>query len=489
VNNSNHLTKRVIILFLLSVFIAGTVRALTMNSVTPGWSNITGSSGVPSCLTSQTVGAETQVRFGDDDFNPGCPADFNVQSGFGFEGSGGLTFNSGEPFVLGELTHYNNPVFASSLLQSADLDLNVDFSDPVYTDAFTTTITLDETANNLSTCPFGDSQPCADRITVERQSFLFTVGATEYQFEILGLIPGVSGSCVYDQAQISTSFISDEDASNSACLFGSVTAVEDAELVITKDASVTQAQAGDFIDYQIDYNCFSTTASCNGGLLTDFLPPEVIYVGSTGSTHTTQTSGVYSAANHSVTFTFVDPLPAGSTGFIRVRVRMRDDGTVADGQLIENTAITTLTNGATSTAIHTLPAVAFSNWNVVKTALGNVYLDTDAPVTDTTYTVGICSAGSSVNLLGAQMVDTLPDGSVFVSASGTYTYDPGPPQTITWDMGDLSASSGCTNRQVTVRFPEPPFTEAQNITNTVDASGTPVVVQTWTDTSSVTNPL
>lgn len=447
-----------LILLLLLFIVPGLVQALTLNSVAPGWSNATGGSGAPTCLTMFTAGTEVQVRFGDDDFNSGCPADPNVQSGFGFDGSSTATFSSGQPFVLGELTHYNNPIFASSLLQSADLNLNIDFGDPVYTGAFSTTVTLDETANNLNTCPYGDSQPCADRVTIGRQSFLFTVGAANYQFEILGLIPGTAASCAYDQSQISPNFISDEYAANTACLFGSLTLLEDAELVITKQANVTQAQAGDIIEYQIDYNCFSTTQSCKGVVLMDCLPDEVIYVGSTGSSHTVQSAGVYSPANHSLRFDFDNPLPAGSTGYVRVRVQVRADGKVADGELIENTAISTLTNGTTSTAANTLPAVAVSNWEVVKTAPANVYLDTDAPVTDTTYTVSICSSGSTVNLLDAQMVDTLPDNAVLMGATGTYTYDPGLPQTITWDMGDLSASGGCAARQVTVRFPEPVFT-------------------------------
>jgi uncharacterized repeat protein (TIGR01451 family) len=469
--------------------IVGVVQALTLTSITPAWSNITGTSGAPDCLTTPTVGAEVQIRFGDDDFSAPCPGSPNVQSGLGFEGGAGATFNSGQPFVLGELTHYNNPVFASSLLQSASLDLTVSFSDPVYNGVFSTTVTLDETANNLNTCPYGDTQPCADRISVERQSFLFSVGPTNYQFEILGFIPGTLGSCSYSQSQISPHFISDENAANSACLFGTLTTIGAAELIITKESNVSQAQAGDFIDYRIDYNCFSTTTFCAGVVLTDFLPDEVVYVGSTGSTHTIQPTGVYSENNHTVRFDFVNPLPAGSTGFVRVRVQVRNDGTVPNGELIQNTAISTLTNGATSTALDTIPAVAFSNWEVVKTSPGSVYLSTDPPVTDATYTVGICPAGSTVNLLNAVMIDTLPDNAVFISASGSPAYNAGPPQTLTWNMGDLSANGGCANRTVTLRFPEPPFTNGNLVTNTVSASGNPVGEPAWTDTDDVTDPL
>ena len=479
----------ILILGLALLLSSSVIYALTLNGVNSSWSNAVGGGGAPTCLTTTTVGSEAQVRYGDDDFNAGCPASPNVQSGFGFDGNTSTSFTDGQPFVLGELTHYNNPIFASSLLESVDLTLNVDLADPLYNAALTTTVTLDETANNLSSCPYGGGQPCSDRVSINLQSTQFSVAGTNYQLEIMGLIPGQMGSCTYNASQIKGSFISAENAANSACIFGRLTPVDDAELVINKQANVTQVHPGDIIDYQIDYNCFSTTTFCSAPVLTDYLPDEVIYTGSTGSTHTVGSTGIYSSGNNSVTFQFIDPLPAGSTGFVRIRVRVRDDGTVGDGQSIDNLAVSTLGNGPTSTTTNSIPAIAASNWDVVKTAPTIVYLDTDRPTTDNLYTVGICSNGSDVNLLGAQMVDTLPTNAVFVSASGGGVYTAGPPGTVTWNLGDLAASSGCTYQTVTVRYPNPPFTVAQNVVNTVDGSGTMVGGTPWTDTANVTNPL
>lgn len=243
-----------VILIFLQLISVSVLYAVTLSSVTPLWNNATGSSGAPTCLVSTSAGAEQQLRFGDNDFNAGCPADPAVQSGIGFEGSAGATFSSGQPFVLGELTHYNNPIFASSLLVAADLNLSIVLSDPATTQTLTTTITLDETANSLTTCPYGDTPPCADRLSLTRQTVPFSVGGQNYQLEILGLIPGQMGTCSYSESQINWSYISDENAANSACLFGRLTPVQDAELVIAKQASVAQASPGDLIDYQIDYN-------------------------------------------------------------------------------------------------------------------------------------------------------------------------------------------------------------------------------------------
>ncbi|MBZ0288932.1 MAG: choice-of-anchor K domain-containing protein, partial [Anaerolineae bacterium] len=238
---NRHRIGVVLVLAFLLLLSSGVIYALTLNGVTSSWSNAVGGSGAPTCLTTTTFGTEAQVRYGDDDFNAGCPADPNVQSGFGFDGNVSTTFTSAQPFVLGELTHYNNQIFASSLLEAVDLTLNVNLGDPLYNAALTTTVSLDETANNLATCPYGGAQPCSDRVSVGLQSTQFSVAGTNYQLEILGLIPGQVGSCSYDQTQLKTSFISTENAANSACIFGRLTVIEDAELVITKEASVTQA--------------------------------------------------------------------------------------------------------------------------------------------------------------------------------------------------------------------------------------------------------
>ena len=107
-NTSKTLSKLALPLLFLFIIVS-VAQGLTLNSVGPAWSSIIGTSGAPDCLTTPTVGPEVQVRFGDDDFAAPCPGDPNVQSGLGFEGGSLSIFNSAEPFVLGELTHYNNP--------------------------------------------------------------------------------------------------------------------------------------------------------------------------------------------------------------------------------------------------------------------------------------------------------------------------------------------------------------------------------------------
>ncbi|MCA0454207.1 MAG: carboxypeptidase regulatory-like domain-containing protein [Chloroflexi bacterium] len=461
--------------------------AVDVTSIVPQWQAPTGSSGAPTCLTTDNASTPVTVRYGDDDLtNPPCPA-ASVQSGFGFTAGSTGTFTNGTPFILGQLTHFNNQVFASSLLTGARLNLTFTSNTPVLP-PIDTQVALDETANNLSNCPYGDPQPCADRVTITPAAVEFNEAGTDYQLEILGIIPGSIGTCTYNQADLRLSFISDENSNNSGCLFGRVTIVSDAVMQIEKTTTATELQPGDVVDYQIDYTCASTTSTCNGVQLVDFLPDELIYVGSSGSTHTVSPTGSYSTGGNTVTFNFIDPLPAGSTGYVRVRARVRNDGTLTNGQTITNTGTSTQTNGPTTTSSVSLPVTTTSDWEVTKAGDGVAFVSTEPPITDMTYSVAICPNGSNVNLLNAQMVDTLPAGAEFVSASGGGVYNAGA-NTVTWTLGDLSITNGCNTQTVVVRFPPPTFAAGNSVLNTVTGTGTIPDDGPFNDTADVTRIL
>lgn len=70
---------------------------------------------------------------------------------------------------------------------------------------------------------------------------------------------------------------------------------------------------------RLRYNCSSTTANAAGAKITMTLPKELEAVSLTGSIHTTSTN--YDTALRQATFTFVNPLPAGSSGDVFVKVR------------------------------------------------------------------------------------------------------------------------------------------------------------------------
>ncbi|MEP6988349.1 MAG: choice-of-anchor K domain-containing protein, partial [Chloroflexota bacterium] len=133
--------------------------AVDVTAIVAQWQLPVGSGGAPTCLNVNNASATVEVRFGDNDVtNPPCPAT-SLQSGFGFTAGTTGTFANGTPFLLGQLTHFNNQVFASSLLTGATLALSFTSTVPVLP-AINTQVALDETANNMATCPYGDSQPC-----------------------------------------------------------------------------------------------------------------------------------------------------------------------------------------------------------------------------------------------------------------------------------------------------------------------------------------
>jgi hypothetical protein len=487
------ITQRKLALFaVLALLLVTTsvVFALDFDALTATWSNPVGSSGAPTCYN--TSGGT--VLFGDDDADhANCPpADPSVQSGFGFTSGGPANFASGEVFSLGQLTHYNNQVFADSLLEQIQLNLNVTFSDPAHVGDFTAPVVLQETPNLASPCPFGGGQPCSDRIEVGLSNYNFTSGGVDYQFSVVGVGPAAGGSCVYNEATVSNAFISAENSANSACLYGRLTELSGVYVDMDKEATPPTASPGDVVDYRINYTCASQTPGvhCENFHILDQLPAGVEYIGSTGSSHTVSANGTYNAAAHTVSFDFNNPLPAGSPGYVTVRVRVRNTGTIGDGELIRNLATGTLTNGPTLTVDHDLPISAPSNWAVTKTGPSTVYFDTERPLTNNTYNVAICSNGSAVNLENAQMVDTLPTGAVYVSSSGGGVYDAAA-NTVTWDLGTIAHNAGCVNRTVTVQYPDPPFVPGQpyTVVNTVDASGDPVGQPPWTDEDEVSNPL
>ncbi|MCC6805438.1 MAG: choice-of-anchor K domain-containing protein [Anaerolineae bacterium] len=157
--------------------------AVDITTITPDWQSPVGSSGAPSCLVVDNASSPVTVRYGDTNPLLPCAASPAQQSGFGFTAGSAGTFTNGTPFLLGELTHYNNQVFASSLLTGATLNFNFVSSSPVLP-SISSTIALDETANNLSTCPYGDTAPCADRVTLTRRRWSSTTAWTigSYKF-------------------------------------------------------------------------------------------------------------------------------------------------------------------------------------------------------------------------------------------------------------------------------------------------------------------
>lgn len=187
------------ILMLTSVVCQGAL-ALQLGSVTGIWTGTTGGSNVAG------IGSN-EVRWGD-------PATSNGQSGLRFDGAAppAIDLNLNQAFTLGDITHYNNPVYSGSASTEAFLkiDLSITNASAVHQD-FNFTFGINETPNT------GTPQQQADIIyfptAFPNESFLLDGDLLTLQ--LLGF--GPSAGTIID------TFSSLEGCSNQTRLWAQVT--------------------------------------------------------------------------------------------------------------------------------------------------------------------------------------------------------------------------------------------------------------------------
>ena len=188
---------------------AGVASALTLSSVDGSWSNLVGAPGTYINGVSVTYGngLEDQVRWGQ-------PAGSDGQSGLGFTGAAppDSIFNIGDAFEIGQLRHFNNPIYAPAAT-SVDLDISLSFSDPEgLNDEFDFAFTINETPNTTGGSPGDD-----DFIFFPSSyaSSVFEIGGVNYTLQLLGF-----GS---DASNLVNQFQSPEGGTNAVRLWGQIT--------------------------------------------------------------------------------------------------------------------------------------------------------------------------------------------------------------------------------------------------------------------------
>ncbi|NLE30726.1 DUF11 domain-containing protein, partial [Candidatus Dojkabacteria bacterium] len=146
------------------------------------------------------------------------PSGSSTQSGLGFVGKSGLILAdliNGQEFILGDLTHYNHPVYSSIVWA----DLKITLGSPLSKD-FTFKVQIDETTNtnNVRNCNSGFQRtdtPCDDKVTFPNSisDQIVTIGGVEYTLIIDGFKRTVEGNTI-------ASFITEEYKDNTASLVG-----------------------------------------------------------------------------------------------------------------------------------------------------------------------------------------------------------------------------------------------------------------------------
>lgn len=251
-----------------------------------------------------------------------------------------------------------------------------------------------------------------------------------------------------------------------------------------------------FVDV-VNYTWGNTTTAGINAVATITLPPNVVPSSGTISTdfNTQQVSSVTYDGINTITITFKNPLPAGSTGALSLGL-MFTNGTTPNGYAPNIVSSLTATNKLSSDdnanpGINTVSvtASATNGLSVTKYRLAG------GAINDSTiYQINVNQTGGNgyLNLKNPTLIDTLPAHATFYSATafnGSYApiyANTGGVQTITWTWGtvgvDTSFSGYSSTAYVTVSY-DAPNSLNDNVCNTASINGTVAGLPIGTDSS------
>lgn len=202
-----------LLILVLIVGFAGTASALTISAIDGRWTGATGI-GVGTVTTVDGVPSGGYGNNLEDQILWGSPATNLGQSGLGFTGLAQPAFSFGidDVFELGQLRHFNNPIWSGSQVTAASLSVDITFSDPSIISTFNFEFDVNETPNR------GGSSGSDDIITfpTSYSSNTFEMDGQSYALQILGF-----GSSVDSYL---SSFSSPERGTNDTELYARVTA-------------------------------------------------------------------------------------------------------------------------------------------------------------------------------------------------------------------------------------------------------------------------
>jgi uncharacterized repeat protein (TIGR01451 family) len=263
-------------------------------------------------------------------------------------------------------------------------------------------------------------------------------------------------------------------------LLAAAMGTQGASVNLVKTVNKTNPLSGETFTYTLQYRCASTTEACNGVMITDPIPASLEYVSLTGSIHTT--NEVYNSSTKTVTFTFVNPLPAGTTGQVTISVRFPNKIT-PNGTAATNTATMSASNAPTVTSSVTVTAQATNRFTVKK------YYSGGSPGNQMIYGFEVANGSGNGTLLinNITITDVLPTNAVFHSATDGGTYN-ATTKTVTWTISSLDL--GVTVwPQMVITYPSANYSVGASVTNTGTVKYTPFGMSQITIYPSVTHTL
>ncbi|WP_076230892.1 SdrD B-like domain-containing protein [Paenibacillus sp. FSL H7-0331] len=242
----------------------------------------------------------------------------------------------------------------------------------------------------------------------------------------------------------------------------------DVSLSLEKTVDKTSAFPGETITYTIKYANPSTTEAAQNMIITDVLPSTLDYVGVDTST---DVSAVDTSVPGTVKFNMVSPLAAGKTGIIKVKAKFKE-GVTLNGATALNSVTAKADNSPVITA--SAPVVTANvnapDWSISKAKI----LPAVDPALNSNVTYQIKLKGNSApggtNIQNVGVMDTLPVGSTFVSATGGGVYDAVYGK-VSWPSSALNVGQEKTY-EVVLSYPSPTFHVGDSVTNSVYAVGT-----------------
>jgi len=245
--------------------------------------------------------------------------------------------------------------------------------------------------------------------------------------------------------------------------------IDDPTLILDKSVlgDETLVESGRTFTFLIAYTCSSILFDCLDAAIEDVLPPELEIVSVVPTTHVATVA--IDGGTNTVTFDMVDPMPAGSTGILRINVRF-PPGTLP-GIVVSNSADFTASN-ADSTTSNEVEVESDGDFDMqpAKSLAGDAVVG--FPVD---FVLQVCDdlQYGGIAMLSPTFTDTLPVEAEFVTAQGVegvdWTYDP-LDHSVTFINLPTVPASGCISRTVTVIYDSLP---GNLQTNTLDVSGTP----------------
>ncbi|HZG16017.1 MAG TPA: hypothetical protein VE710_13510, partial [Candidatus Bathyarchaeia archaeon] len=260
------------------------------------------------------------------------------------------------------------------------------------------------------------------------------------------------------------------------------------ELIILQlKTDKTEADAGEVFTYKISYSASKLDSDFADPKLVLPLPAEVEYVGLTDSSIAT---GKYDSATHTITYTFKDNvLPAGSTGEITVKAKFPNyrtpNGTEATVHCWFEAVVKPGEPPAKQDSDEiTVTSKSEVKWNLKKEKIRPIPDPVKGSEVEYEITLENTPAGNGqLGINDVIIVDTLPTGAEFVSASNGGTYDAGTGK-VTWDLGDNITAT----KKVRIKVKYPEAFEGTEATNTADVTFVPIGGVELTDTASITLP-